>query len=130
VLWDVATGKQIGKPVADLGNTHMSLAFSQDARNLAVSGGDRVRLYQVTPLREIAAPFAINRNPDDLITSVAFSPDGGVLAVGASDGAVRLWDVAYLDDVVRRLCVTAGRSLSHAEWDRDVQDVPYQKICP
>jgi len=42
-----------------------------------------------------------------------------------------LWYVAYLMDVVPRLCASAGRSLTRAEWARYVlHAIAYQKVCP
>ena len=51
-------------------------------------------------------------------------------ATGNADHTVRLWDVAYLVNVVQRLCASAGRSLTRAEWARYVPVLPYQKVCP
>ncbi len=42
LLWDVATGKQIGRPLSDSTGTVTSVAFSPDGRTLAsasASGG-------------------------------------------------------------------------------------------
>jgi len=43
---------------------------------------------------------------------------------------VRLWDVAYLVNVVPHLCALAGRSLTRAEWAQYAPGLAYQSICP
>jgi len=61
---------------------------------------------------------------------VAFSPDGRTLATGEEDHTVRLWDVAYTEDIVPRLCASAGRPLTRAEWAQYVPPGPsYENLC-
>lgn len=68
---------------------------------------------------------------------VTFSPDGKTLAGGSYDLTVRLWNVATpsqnggeVTNLVRYLCVLAGRSLTRAEWAQYVPNLTYQRVCP
>ena len=68
--------------------------------------------------------------PAGAVNSVAFSRDGTTLAASRADHTVRLWDVGYLMNVVPRLCASAGRSLTRAEWAQYVPGLAYQRVCP
>jgi WD40 repeat protein len=50
-----------------------------------------VQLWDVASRRQVGHPFTGDTNS---IYSVAFSPDGTLLATGSYDGTARLWDVA------------------------------------
>jgi transcriptional regulator with XRE-family HTH domain len=125
-LWDMATEQQIATLTRHHG-TVTSVAFSPDGTTVAAGSGDgTVQLWDRATHRQIATLTS----PTGTVTSVAFSPDGKTLAAGRADHTVRLWDVAYLVNVVPRLCASAGRSLTRAEWARYVPVLAYQKVCP
>ena len=91
-LWDAATHRQIGAPLATHDDKINSVAFSPDGK-LVASGADdgMVRLWDVATHRQIGAPLTSHSG---VVYSVAFSPDGKTLATGSADGTIRLWDVA------------------------------------
>jgi WD40 repeat protein len=125
-LWDMATEQQIATLTRHHG-TVTSVAFSPDGTTLAAGSGDgTVQLWDMATHRQIATLTS----PTGTVTSVAFSRDGKTLAASRADHTVRLWDVAYLVNVVPRLCASAGRSLTRAEWARYVPVLAYQKVCP
>ena len=102
-LWDAATGKP-GHIFADLPREVHAVAFSPDGMTLAaatqppvrnvagqiIHDGGEVRLWRLPdgkPLDSLPAPSAG-------LTSVAFSPDGNVIAAGTLDRLVRRWNLA------------------------------------
>jgi WD40 repeat protein len=128
-LWDVATHQQIGGPLTSANGPILSVAFSPHGETLAVGGlNGAVQLWDVTTRQPIGAPLTGDKGE---VWSVAFSPDGKTLATSSANHSARLWHVAYLVDVVKDLCASAGRQLTPAEWARYVpQGLAYQKVCP
>ncbi len=89
-LWDVENREE----VASL-EGHRTVAFSPDSATLAASGSNdddgRIKLWDVENRQEIATLIGHTYQ----VESVAFSPDGAVLASGSSwDNTLKLWDVA------------------------------------
>src|SRR5262249_32663071 len=87
-LWDVATRQEReALPVPlDWGR---QVVLSPDGRWLAAGGQNEVIVLDVATGRQ----ERVCRH-DDIVTAVAFSPDGGRLLMADKLGNVRLWDAA------------------------------------
>jgi WD40 repeat protein len=64
----------------------------------------------------------------DVISSLAFSADGKILAAGSWDDAIWLWNL-NVDDAIHRICATTRNILTPAEWKHYIPQVPYSPPC-
>jgi WD40 repeat protein len=92
-LWDVETGKSGGELFDKIDRVEW-VAFSPDRRYLAgilwdvALGGYRLVMWELLS-RQVACRLEAHK---EVLSTVAFAPDGATLAVGQADGTVRLWN--------------------------------------
>jgi serine/threonine protein kinase/WD40 repeat protein len=92
-FWDLATGEELGVPLAAHEDWIGALRFLSDGRTLVSSGGDHtIRLWDVSQPRNVRAKGRPLLGHESGIESVAVLPDGRTLISGAYDGSVCAWD--------------------------------------
>ncbi|MBC8102231.1 MAG: hypothetical protein H7Z41_06560 [Cytophagales bacterium] len=107
-LWDLAAGKEIGGNLFSAHTSYvLSAKFSLDGQFIGSGSNDKTA--RLTAIRLRIAPRKSEVKPD-AISSVAFSPDGKLLAGGCLDGKVYIWDARTLEP--RRTLTVPGSSLS------------------
>ena len=99
-LWDVATGKPIGEPLAHP-DWVRSTAFSPDGKTILTA----CSMQNMAWLWDAATGRSLRQTPAHLrmVSSLAFSPDGKTILTGSRDGTARLWDAEAGEPVGRVL---------------------------
>ncbi len=91
-LTNLKTGRHADLPVKAK-YTKPCVAFSPDGHTLAVAISNRIRLWDVKSAKEDFF-FPLGEQSDIKVLSLAYSPDGTLLAFGTLDGRVGLTDTA------------------------------------
>jgi WD40 repeat protein len=112
-LWEVATGKPLGKSLPQQRDRVLAAAFSPDGKTVLVGmeGGSAQR-WDIANAKLLGPPLLHN----GWVISVAFSPDGRFILTGSTDQTARLWEVATGQSV--------GSPLHHGGWARAVAFSP------
>lgn len=118
-VWDTANGLEVGlvavapKPAQRF--AVRTLALSPDHRRIAFAayGEAAVRIWDINAESELACL----RGHEGLVTALAFSSDGKLLASGSEDAAILLWDRSNPSSHGK----TPPSSLSEKEWERQWQ---------
>jgi WD40 repeat protein len=89
-VWNVASGRRVGRPVAvGAGTTILRLAFSPDGGQLALPAADDA----VTVINALTgAPLAVLTDHTHSVNSAAYSPDGRYLATTSDDHTTDIYD--------------------------------------
>jgi hypothetical protein len=58
-----------------------------------------------------------------------FAPDGRRIFVAHRGGVGFIWNVT-LDAWKEHACTVAGRDLTRAEWERNLPERSYERVCP
>jgi WD40 repeat protein len=109
ILWDIASGRPIGKSIADH-QTILSIAFSPTGKLVATGScayqeshlcrRGEIMFWEVPSAKPLGEPLLYHNN---WVTTVAFSPDGNILASGSNDRTITLWDVSTHESIGKPL---------------------------
>jgi WD40 repeat protein len=125
-LWDQTAPDAVPLLLTGHQSAVFAVAFSLDGRTLATGSADgTIRLWDLS--RPTVRPVTLST--DAVVRSLAFSPDGLVLASGG-DGFVRLWN-PNTESLSEDVCAIVLRNLTEDEWHQFVgAEVPYEPTCP
>lgn len=139
-LWDVETRQQIGNEFTDFTSSIVSIAFSPDGNILASAGCSKyddnisclegnIQLWNVNTGQPLKTPL---NGHTSTVWSVAFSPDGKILASASGDNTIRLWDMdtrqpigspltGHEDEVLKVAFSPDGKMMASGSGDNTVR---------
>jgi WD40 repeat protein/DNA-binding SARP family transcriptional activator len=126
-LWDVATGREVGRPTLVAAAPVASISFDPTGETFATSGGSDglAKLWRTSSLQQFGSTF-----PGEPGTwgTARYTADGSRLVVVYDDGAGYVWPTSPAA-WERHACAVAGRSFTREEWRRYVGGRRYEATC-
>jgi WD40 repeat protein len=140
-FWDVNTYQPVGQPLSFRvgAAAPLGLLFSPDGKTLAAmssgtTGSGKIELFNVDARQPIESPLGSKVQ----FSSMAFSPDGNFMALGAIGGVIYIWNVKS-HEVISELrgengVVTGitfspnGKTLAARIFVPSAEDTPHEKI--
>jgi WD40 repeat protein len=126
-LWDLATGKPLGAPLAGLKGFTDTVDLAPDGSTAVGADAAGNVLLWVVPTRS-AIGDAFPGPVGDRTAAASFTPDGRSVVVVSDTGAGWIWHVDK-SDWLERACAVAGRNFTPQEWQEFLPDRPYHATC-
>ena len=123
-LWDIQNKDVLVEPFGGyklsdtISGTSTIISFSPSNSTLVSTGADN--LTKVWDVRA-KTPSSILSGYQEPMISLAFKPDGKILASGSRDGTIVLWDMVYLEQIGSPL-------VGHAGWVETLAFTPTENI--
>ena len=102
-FWDTATGRQI-RADWDLekiyGGGIFAFCYSPDGKTIATRSVKKLSIWDAVTGKlignhiDLSSNLLYNREEEESVRSISYSPDSNTIATGRIDGAVMIWDVA------------------------------------
>ncbi len=133
-LWSLPTGNELATvSLQDYLNDYISVTFSPNGSMFAIASAKHVKLWKIVRNKSKVEPESLNPLGDllavfilpyfdtimPLETSVAFSPDGRMIA--ASNGGAAIWDIS----TSQRLWRLVPYEQTHIGWKDAVYDLAF-----
>jgi len=129
-IWNIRDGVyQPENPVPAHKGTIYTARFTSDGRLLTGGSDGRVYLWSEESGRFDRKRRLGLEGPSAEIVSVAFEPNGNLVAASDADGYVHFWTLG-MPGLVKQACAVLGRNLSKKEWDRYLGKTDYECTCP
>ncbi|KAG2066720.1 tricorn protease domain 2-containing protein [Suillus decipiens] len=117
-VWNVKSGKQIGKFEGHSGLVYGAIPLPGGQRIMTCSSDGSVRVWNLKTGKQIGEDW---RDGDSEVWIIALSPDGKKAVSGSMDGGVRLWYIDTGKVITKWMGHTDG--VTSVCWSRDGQRI-------